>query len=276
MALFRHSGPICQTKSWYDGMDDGTLVRTRLTSPSPVGSTGGGKQNQAATQTAACGYLQPRRTGTVRVPQAEFDRLRARSGAAVVGQAQAIAAQTWRDQTSSAAVGLSIQIDGHTIDVVQPTSADAAGKNLPATDQLAEALRALPASQRAHTTSVVLSPRPHPSSTRRATIAGDAGSGVITLFPLRSAQSQNDFDNRIAHESGHNYQGSLWTSGAAVRAWGTAAAADNRLPSPYAGNNAGDDFCEFLILYNAARGTACAATAQQLYPNRWQKMASYP
>ena len=97
----------------------------------------------------------------------------------------------------------------------------------------------------------------------------------MNLFPMNTTQSQNDFDNRVMHESGHNYQESLWKSGADVQAWGSVATADKRLPSPYAGSNFGDDFCEFGILYNAAKGTACEATATQLYPNRWKKMASY-
>lgn len=276
MVFIRYPGPVCQTKDWYDGMDDGTLVRNRSAAPSPIGVTSSNSQKQSAAQASSCGYVQPRRTGTVRAPQAAFDRLRTRSSAATIGQPQNIASHTWIDRSSSAAVELSIRIDGHTINLIRPTRSDAVGKNLPTTAQLAEALRAIPASQRKHTTSVILSPRAHPNSTRTRTIAGEAGSGVITLFPMSSAQSQNDFDNRVAHESGHNYQGSLWNSAAAVRDWGAAATADNRLPSPYAGNNAGDDFCEFLILYNAAKGTPCEATVRQLYPNRWRKMASYP
>jgi hypothetical protein len=140
---------------------------------------------------------------------------------------------------------------------------------------LAEALRALPASQRVLTNRVILSPTPHPDTTATATTAGEAGSGVITLFPMRNAQSQNDFDNRVMHESGHNYQGTIWRDGAAVGAWQVAATSDHRLPSPYAGSNSGDDFCEFGILYNTARGTPCEAQARQLYPNRWAKMVSY-
>ena len=55
----------------------------------------------------------------------------------------------------------------------------------------------------------------------------------------------------------------------------TAAAADNRLPSEYAGTNPGDDFCEFNILFTTTRGTSCEATARQLYPNRWAAMLQY-
>lgn len=278
MPPFRYPGPICQFRDWYEDSDAGTLVRTRTPSPATIGLNGSvaAKDSTASkTASAACSYLNPRPAGTVVAPQEAFDRLRARSGAARVTPPQSKDSHAWPDGPASPAIEQEIQIDGQTIRVVRPTDADARGRNLPATDQLAEALRAIPAGQRAHTTRVVLSPRPHPHSTSSRTIAGEAGSGEITLYPVNTAQTQNDFDNRLAHESGHNYQGSLWSSGQEVREWQTAAAADAGVPSPYAGENPGDDFCEFSILYNTARGTSCEAEARRLYPNRWAKFAQY-
>src|SRR5438105_12439949 len=271
MAPFRFHGPICQTKDCYEEIDDGTLARIPSAAPSTVGSRG---QSQAPPPLASNAYsfLNPRQSGTVRAPQEAFDRLRGNSGSATISSPKARASQAWPDGSSSAAVEQEIRIDNQSIRVVRPTDADATGKNLPMTAQLAEALRAIPAVQRSHTTIVVLSPRPHPDSTPTQTVAGQGGSGEIDLFPVNSPQSQNDFDNRLTHESGHNYQGSFWQSGADVHEWQTAAAADNRLPSPYAGATTGDDFSEFNILYNAARGTPCEASARQLYPNRWTKM----
>lgn len=274
MAIFRYPGPVCQTMDWYDGIDGGTLVRVRSSTPSAVGLAGAGATSAAAS--ASCSFLNPRTRGTVRAPQAAFDRLRRRSSTASISSSTPKASQTWQDGSSSAAVELQITIDRHAITVVRPTATDATGKNLPTNAQLAEALRAIPQAQRVHTRKILLSPRPHSQSTATATIAGEAGAGEITLFPVSSTQSQNDFDNRVAHESGHNFQGTLWTSGTAVQAWGAAAAADNRRPSPYAANNTGDDFCEFGILYNTAKGTQCEAEARRLYPNRWAKMQSYP
>lgn len=278
MAPNRQPGAVGQARQRHDEIDDGTLARTRTQPPSTIGAPGVAAPAQsgpATLATGACSFLNPRTTGTVRAPQAAFDRLRNASGTATLSTPQPKASQAWPDGGSSAALEQDITIDGRAIRVIRPTDADAAGKNLPTTAQVAEALRAIPASQRAHTSRVILSPRAHPSSTATRTIAGEAGSGEITLFPVHSAQSQNDFDNRLTHESGHNYQGSLWNSGAAVREWQTAATADNRLPSPYAGENTGDDFCEFGILYNTARGTPCEASARQLYPNRWAKMVAY-
>lgn len=278
MAAFRYPGPICQTKDWFGDIDDGTLARTWSPSPSPVGSPGAGKQLQAPPDvfaSGACTFLNPRLSGTVSAPREAFERLRKRSGAARISPPRPKASQTWPDGSSSPAVEQEIQIDSQTISVIRPTDADATGKNLPTTVQLAEALRAIPGNQRAYTRTVITSPRAHPDSTPSRTIGGDAGSGVINLFPTHSQQSQNDFDNRLMHESGHNYQGSLWSSGIDVQDWQTAATADNSLPSRYAGETTGDDFSEFNILYNTARGTSCEATASQLYPNRWRKMVAY-
>lgn len=272
MAGFRYPGPICQITDWFEDLDSGTLARTRSPLPATVGRS---PARTTVLASSACAFLNPRSTGTVRAPGAAFDRLRNNSGTARIGSPQPKASQTWPDGSSSPAVEQTIQIGSQIIRVIRPTAADATGKNLPTTSQVAEALRAIPSGQRAHTSMIILSPRAHPSSTSTATTAGEAGSGEIRLFPMSGHQSQNDFDNRLTHESGHNYQGSLWKSAQAVSGWGTAATADNRLPSPYAGTNTGDDFCEFNILYNTAKGTACEATARQLYPNRWRKMVGY-
>ena len=284
MPPLRYPGPTCQTKDWYREIDDGTLARWRSEPPSTIGTPASGAlpnrlpANAAqapAPATDACSFLNPRTSDTVVAPQEAFDRLRRDSGPAKISAPQTTASQAWPHGGTSAAVAQEITIDGKAIAVIRPTDADAAGKNLPSTAQLAEALRAIPAGQRARTAKVILSPRPHPESTPSATIAGEAGGGEITLFPVNKSQSQNDFDNRLMHESGHNYQGTLWNSGAAVGEWQTAATADHNLPSPYAGANTGDDFSEFGVLYNTARGTPCEASARQLYPNRWAKMTEY-
>ena len=278
MAPTRYPGAVGQAKERHDDIEDGTLARSRSAPPSTIGAPGSGGSLQTgpvALASGACSFLNPRSIGTVIAPLEAFDRLRNDSGAATISAPQPKATQGWPGGGSSAAIEQEITIDGRAMAVVRPTDGDAAGKNLPTTAQLAEALRAIPASQRAHTNRVILSPRAHPDSTPTRTIAGDAGAGVITLYPVHSSQSQNDFDNRLAHESGHNYQGSLWDSGVAVRDWQAAATADNRLPSPYAGSNAGDDFCEFGILYNTARSTSCETSARQLYPHRWAKMVEY-
>lgn len=274
MAPLRYPGPICQTKDWYEDIEDVMGARFPSPLPAPVGAPTLDRLSEA-NASGACAYLNPQPTGTVRAPKEAFDRLRNNSGAARISVPQPKAAQNWPSGSSSAASEQEIAIDGKTIKVVRPTDADAAGRNLPTTVQIGEALRAIPRNQRIHSTRIIISPRPHPGSTATRTIAGEAGSGEITLFPVSTAQNQNDFDNRLMHESGHNYQERLWNSAQAVGEWQAAATADHRSPSPYAKENAGDDFCEFNILFNTARGTACEGPAKQLYPNRWAKMLEY-
>ncbi len=274
MSLFRYPGPVCTVRDWFDDVDDGTNARMRSPSQSTVGKPASAGPSRVVAS-GVCAFLNPRAIGTVIASEDAFKRLRTASGQAKDSTPQSAASQAWIDGTSTAAVELEITIDGQTIKVIRPTDADAAGKNLPTIAQLAEALRAIPSSQRKHTKKVILSPVPHPKSTASMTVGGNGGGGEITLFPMDTEQSQNEFDNRVMHESGHNYQGSLWQSAADVQAWGIAAEADKRRPSPYAASNIGDDFCEFSILFNAANGTPCEAVARQIYPNRWAKMLGY-
>ncbi len=275
---FRPAAPICQTKDWYDYTHDGTLRRRAASAPSTLGAVPP-KTNvlgNPAVATGKCSFVNPVHRGTVLAPKQAFDQLRAESGGAKISPPQPKASHTWPDKSRSAALEQEVMIDGQKIQVTRPTDADAKGKNLPTTQQLAEALRAVPAQQRAFTKRVILSRSPATGSTSQQTIAGDAGSGEMTLYPLAEGQDQEDFDNRVMHESGHNYQEHLWSDGAqAVTAWSVAANADDRRPSPYAANNTGDDFCEFNILYNTAKDTPCEGIAKRIYPNRWAKRESY-
>jgi len=273
MTAFRFPGPICTTRHW-GSLEDGTLARM----PTPTPSSTGLSQPLPPPPVRAsgdCAYLNPVPSGTVAAPAAVFTRLRLRCGQATISASQPVADQRWPNGLVSPAESQTVQIEGQSIRVIRPVPDDAIGKNLPTTEQVAEALRAIPANQRRHSSTVTLCPVAHPDSTNRRTIAGDAGSGNIFLYPVRAGQTQNDFDNRLMHEAGHNYQGKLWNSGAAVAQWGTVATADNRRPSPYAAEGVGEDFCEFLILFNAARRTACESVAVQMYPHRWAKMLEY-
>jgi hypothetical protein len=286
MVSYRSPGTICRTLEKFAGVEDGTLARMPSSRPVTLGVRADAEA-PATTPTAAgpvpvtklrptakgaCAYLNPVPKGTVQAPRASFDRLRRASGAARISGPQAVAAHTWPDKSSSAAVQQSIEIDGQTITVIRPPESVEAGKNLPSTKELAEALRALPADQRANTQRIIVSPTPSPESTGGRVVGGTASRGEIELFPVPDAQSQNDFDNRVTHESGHNTQGKFWSSAADVSEWQRYADADKIRPSPYAAQGAGEDFCEFLILFNAARDTKCEKMARGIYPNRWKKM----
>jgi hypothetical protein len=274
MAPLKHPGPTCQTKDCYDNIEDGTLARTPSPLPAHVDSAapqGTAKAARRVVAKGACSFLNPQSRDTVVAPAEAFERLRKRSGAAKISPPVQKAEQSWRDNSKSAAIVEEVQIDNQKIVVIRPTENEVKGKNLPTTKQVVEALRAVPAGQRAWTNEVIISPVKDPKSPDSA---ADAGDGSVTFFPIDKAQSQNNFDNRLMHESGHNYQGSLWKETGAGP-WERAATADDRRPSPYAARNYGEDFCEFIVLYNTAKGTSCEVVAEQIYPNRWKKMEDY-
>jgi len=274
MSFFRYPGPIGTVRDWFGDNDDAKVARLRSPSQSTVGKPISLRPSLVVAS-GVCAYLNHRSSGTVIASENAFKRLRTASGQAKVSTPQSKASQAWIDGSSTAAIELEITIDSQTIQLIRPEDTAASGKNLPTTSQLSEALRANPSAQRKHTKKVILSPVAHPKSTENRRVAGEAGSGEITLFPISTEQTQNDFDNRVMHESGHNYQESLWQSVADSQEWGIAAKADKRRPSPYAAFNFGEDFCEFSILFNAANGTPCEAVARQIYPNRWAKMLQY-
>jgi hypothetical protein len=227
-----------------------------------------------------CAFLNPRNKegDTVRAPGDALERLRRNSPAATISAAQATKEPyAWPDKsTSPAALELEIQIGNQKIKVFRPAPNDGKGKNLPTDQQLAIALRAIPEVQRACTKAITLSPKPSPEAVQgKYIIAGDGGSGTIDLYPVHAQQTQQDFDNRVMHECGHNYAEKVYGNGPeGVQAWKIAFEADTQSPSWYAGFD-GEDFPEFLILYNTVKGTPCEETAKQMYPNRWKKMDSY-
>jgi len=109
--------------------------------------------------------------------------LRTNGSAATISPPQPISSQALTNGPYSPAVGQDVTIDGRTIRVIRPTDAEATGKNLPTTTQVAEALRAIPSNQRAHTSTVILSPRAHGDSTPSRTIAGQADLAQSSCFP---------------------------------------------------------------------------------------------
>ncbi len=246
MHLNKFYGPICQVRDWFDS-DFREVI-------------------------APCWFESATLPQRVIAPEGEYNRLRSNGGAATLSAATAIATYQWPYGTASNAERFIATLGGSSIEITLPVGGSA---TLPTARQVCDALKAVPSRHRMHTTAVILCPTPHPTSTTRRTVGGEAGSGTITLFPLTSAITQNDVDNRIMHEIGHNFQGSLWHSGADVATWTAAAARDARSPSTYAQSNSGDDFCEFLIIFNTVRGTLCEPSAQAIFRNRWNQMLTY-
>jgi hypothetical protein len=286
MVSFRYPGHICQIMDWYehdDGVRTGqtrsqTSVRGVLTDDIDTAEErlSLARSRVVAASSGPCAFVNPVARGIVRAPPAAFDRLRGNSGTATISPQQA------RAPEKCGALGpvfpgveQQVQIDSQRFRVIRPTDAVGAGKNLATTVQIAESLRAVPAFQRAATDEIFVSPIPHPSSTATHTTAGEGGSGEIILYPMSSVQTQNDFDNRITHESGHNFQKKFWSGSQAVAQWQVQANLDRRRPSPYCVKGAGEDFSEFNVLFNTTRGTRCEVTCRQIYPHRWAKMIEY-
>ena len=261
MVSNRFYGPICQLRDWFDserrvfGASNTAAVSVSPTSAAPP-----------------CWFqlsLLPQR---VIAPEGAFAALRSRGGTATLSSATAIAAYSWPYGPASSAEQYLATIGGSRLEIIRPSGSS---PTLPSAQQVCEAMRAVPAVQRGHTSKVNLCPTSHPDSTTRATVGGEAGSGVVTLFPLRSTITQNDVDNRVMHEIGHNYQGNLWHSAVDVSGWGAAATLDSHAPSTYAQANFGEDFCEFLVIFNTVRGTPCESTARTMFRYRWEKMLTY-
>src|SRR5258706_1432507 len=141
MAPNRQPGPVGQAKQQRETIDNGTLARSRTQPPLTIGAPGSAAPLQTgpvAAATGACAFLNPPAIGTVRAPQEAFDRLRGSSGTATISTPQPRTSYAWPYGAASAALAQDITIDGRTISVTRPTDADAAGKNLPTTAQVAE------------------------------------------------------------------------------------------------------------------------------------------
>lgn len=261
MVSNRFYGPICQVRDWY------TEDRRVLGASAAVSAS-----SKQASASAPCWFETQPIPALVMAPDEAYVRLRRQGGTANLSAGTSLADYRWPHGPASEAQRFVATLGSQQVEILRPLSTVA---NLPSAQQVCHALQAVPAVQRAFTRRVILCPTPHPNSTARSTIGGEAGSGEVTLYPSSTPPTQNEVDNRIMHEIGHNYQGNFWHSRDDVAAWGAAAALDPQAPSRYAQGNSGDDFCEFLIIYNAVRSTACEAAARNLYGHRWSQLERY-
>ena len=258
MVSNRFYGPICQLRDWFDS-------ERRVFGASNTATASA----TPASASPPCWFQASPLPQRVIAPDGAFAALRSRGGSATLSPPTAMADHSWPYGVTSNAELYFATIGGHRLQIIRPSGSK---PPLPSAQQVCDAMRAVPTVHRVHTSKVILCPTPHPSSTTRATVGGEAGSGEVRLFPLRSAITQNDVDNRIMHEIGHNFQESMWHSAADVAGWRMAATNDAQAPSTYARSNFGDDFCEFLIIFNTVRGTSCELVARTMFRNRWEKM----
>ena len=204
-----------------------------------------------------------------KMPKEAYDRLR--SGKATTSGKQDAPGYKWPNgSTSPPASVQTVDVDGQKVKVYSPTNASDQ-QNLPTTDQVAESLRVLPPDQRSTVKDVVLSPNPDADGN----VGGRGGGGTVEMYKTGGTPTQRNVDYRMTHETGHTYQETKWPGPEDVKARGAAAKADGNSPSAYAGNNTGDDFCEFLNVYNATKGTKCEDAARSMYPKRYALMDKY-
>jgi type VI secretion system secreted protein VgrG len=123
------------------------------------------------------------------------------------------------------------------------------------------------------------SPNPNPSDPYWAeqynienfSSAATGGTSGVTFYPQEN-WSQEFTDSTMIHESGHSYSKDLWTDQTKQKAWQKAMTEDGQSPSTYADSSIDEDFSESLVMYSLSKGTACEATAKQLYPNRYEQL----
>ena len=276
----------------------GTLLGGRLRAPFAIpGTTGPVKAPKRPTALGKCGYLNPQLLGRVQVPREHFDRLRKQHGTARISpvksikQADLARMEEWPDQRPQPkldkAVYQEVTIDGHMIRVIRPPDDVIKANHLPSMQQLAEALRTVPTTQLEMTDTIMIRLAGKPGS------RGESGSGKVELFPVVSTggdartQEQEDlkayradpqayFDALVTHECAHNYQGKFWHGPEDVASWKTYAEADTAPPSRYARDGSvQEDFAEFIVLFNAAKGTPCEESLRLIYPNRWDLLTEY-
>lgn len=245
------------------------------------------KSRTRPTARGKCAYLNPVTSGRVKVPLEAFERLRKKSGPAQISAPRVLTdkkawpkATEWPDPLAGIAIYQEIVIDGQKFRVIRPSEQDVQGKILPTIEQLADALRAVPADQRKHTTTALVRLQ------GKGGVLGLGGAGEIEIFPLdpsRNAKEQDQyarspqayFDSLVTHECAHNYQATFWTDAGGAKEWEEFAKNDHTPPSIYARENGGEDFCEFMVLYNAAARTPCEALLKKIYPNRWLRFTTY-
>lgn len=97
--------------------------------------------------------------------------------------------------------------------------------------------------------------------------------GTIDIYPYGHYASQDGLNNSLVHEVGHIVSQRNWGNSNQDKRWDdyrNAIAADGIAPSQYGRNSPGEDFSEFLTLYNAVRGTSQEKELRALMPNRFR------
>jgi hypothetical protein len=168
-------------------------------------------------------------------------------------------------------------INGDTVDVFTPPAGSMpAGTWTPSLDEIARSLSAVPKEVLARTTSVTVSPSPHPMGPG-ATMAAN-GTGEMYSYPQPAANTvwnEHILTATVLHESGHNLSLTKWgtdPSSPDWQRWAAAEKSDGTSASSYANTNAFEDFAETFVLYLTTRGTKAGDELRKIFPGRWQLM----
>lgn len=220
-----------------------------------------------------CPYLD--KPYTVESSKANFDRIRK---PATLGPPKAIKYKFPGDAAEQDALEYEVDVNGRKKKLIMPKNPPA-GKSLPTAEQLAAAMGTVPGSQLDKIPQVVASPNPNPDDAYWATeykipdfsSAATGGTSGVTFYP-QDKWSQEFTDSTMIHEGGHSYSNDLWSDEDQKKAWEKAMSSDGRSPSKYADSSTDEDFSESLVMYSLSKGTACEATAKQLYPNRYKSL----
>lgn len=194
-----------------------------------------------------------------------------------IGEAQDVASHTFASGAAPARRH-EVRVGDRTVPVYMPQSAQS---NTHTVQEVARGLASLTPGALAQIDRVQVNPGQNPHDAHWARVYNSpnfrsymtAGSaGVVDIYPSNGRPSQNGLSNSLVHEVGHIVGQRNWGSSAQDGRWNgyrQAIAADGVAPSQYARNSPGEDFSEFLTLYNSVRGTSQEQELRALMPNRF-------
>jgi hypothetical protein len=152
-------------------------------------------------------------------------------------------------------------------------------------DSVAKGLAALPPESRALVKEVRVNPKPNSQDAYWAVKYNDkkfhsymtaGAAGTVDIYANVKGDPlgpQLQLENSMIHETGHVLSGKMWgddTDGPQWKPWRDAIAKDKMTPSQYAKNSPGEDFSEFLVLYQSVKGTPAEAELRELMPERFK------
>lgn len=200
-----------------------------------------------------------------------------------VGKPTEVADHPFRSGKATA-LKYEVEINGKKLTVYMPKTTDSKNGHFHTIDQVAKGLAALPQASRDVITNVNVEPGPNPGDAywqkkynrpdlRSYMTAGE--SGVVSIYPSKTAQPQQVVDSSMIHETGHilsqknwgtDYTGDKW------KPWRDAMKADGNSVSEYShgSGSPGEDFAEALLVYQGYKGTKQEADMKAKFGNRYK------